>query len=79
MQPLNGETQSTSLPVWRALWGIYIRQPADWSHWSDLAGKRIGILQNDWRNALFLRTRRFNATATETACTMRWQPGRLMP
>ncbi|ADD76363.1 BvgS [Pantoea ananatis LMG 20103] len=47
MQPLNGETQSTSLPVWRALWGIYIRQPADWSHWSDLAGKRIGILQND--------------------------------
>lgn len=47
MQPLNGEMQSTSLPVWRALWGIYIRQPADWSHWRDLTGKRIGILQDD--------------------------------
>ncbi|MDJ0034467.1 transporter substrate-binding domain-containing protein [Pantoea allii] len=47
MQPLNGETQSTSLPVWRALWGIYIRQPAGWSHWSDVTGKRIGILQDD--------------------------------
>ncbi|WP_205957372.1 ATP-binding protein [Pantoea stewartii] len=47
MQPLNGETQSTSLPVWRALWGIYSRQPAAGSHWSDLAGKRIGILQDD--------------------------------
>jgi len=48
MQPLNGDAmQSTSLPVWRALWGIYSIQSASVAHWRDLRGKRIGILQDD--------------------------------
>ena len=48
MQPLNGDAmQSTSLPVWRALWGIYSVQPGTLTHWRDLRGKRVGILQDD--------------------------------
>lgn len=48
MQPLNGESmQSTSLPVWRALWGIYSLRAATPAHWRDLRGKRIGVLQGD--------------------------------
>lgn len=48
MQPLNGDAmQSTSLPVWRALWGIYSIQPDTLTHWRDLRGKRVGVLQDD--------------------------------
>lgn len=48
MQPLNGDAmQSTSLPVWRALWGIYSIQTESLAHWRDLRGKRIGVLQDD--------------------------------
>jgi len=48
MQPLNGDAmQSTSLPVWRALWGIYSIQSDTLAHWRDLRGKRIGVLQDD--------------------------------
>lgn len=48
MLPLNGEAmQSTSLPVWRALWGIYATRNAAFAHWSDLSGKRVGVLQDD--------------------------------
>lgn len=48
MQPLNGDAmQSTSLPVWRALWGIYSVQSDTLAHWRDLQGKRIGVLQDD--------------------------------
>ncbi|MGD9424146.1 ATP-binding protein [Pantoea sp. NSTU24] len=48
MQPLNGEAmQSTSLPVWRALWGIYSIRPDTPAHWRDLRGRRIGVLQGD--------------------------------
>jgi two-component system sensor histidine kinase EvgS len=48
MQPLNGDAmQSTSLPVWRALWGIYSIQPHSLTHWRDLRGKRVGVLQDD--------------------------------
>jgi len=48
MQPVNGEAmQSTSLPVWRALWGIYSIRPDTPAHWRDLHGKRIGVLQGD--------------------------------
>lgn len=48
MQPLNGDAmQSTSLPVWRALWGIYSLQPDTLAHWRDLRGKRVGVLQDD--------------------------------
>lgn len=53
MQPLNGEAmQSASLPVWRALWGIYTLRDAAPAHWSDLRGKRIGILQDDLASQL---------------------------
>ncbi|WP_312829002.1 hybrid sensor histidine kinase/response regulator [Pantoea anthophila] len=48
MQPLNGDAmQITSLPVWRALWGIYSIHSAPLSHWQDLRGRRIGVLQDD--------------------------------
>ena len=48
MQPLNGDAmQSTSLPVWRALWGIYSIQSDTLANWRDLRGKRIGVLQDD--------------------------------
>ena len=47
-QPLNGEAmQVATLPVWRALWGIYSRRDAGVSRWHDLAGKRVGILRDD--------------------------------
>ena len=47
-QPLNGEAmQNATLPVWRALWGIYSRRDASLSRWHDLAGKRVGILRDD--------------------------------
>ncbi|WP_239952655.1 ATP-binding protein [Pantoea sp. Z09] len=47
-QPLNGEAmQNATLPVWRALWGIYSQRDAAISRWHDLAGKRVGILRDD--------------------------------
>lgn len=48
MQPLNGEMmQSATLPVWRALWGIYSTGRTPLMRWDDLRGKRIGVMQND--------------------------------
>ncbi|MGJ0126074.1 ATP-binding protein [Pantoea sp. RHCKP32] len=48
MQPLDGDAmQSTSLPVWRALWGIYSIRTDTPAHWHDLHGRRIGVLQGD--------------------------------
>lgn len=47
MQPLNGEAiQNATMPVWRALWGIYSQRDAPFSRWHDLAGKRVGILRD---------------------------------
>lgn len=47
-QPLNGAAmQNATLPVWRALWGIYSQRDAAISRWHDLAGKRVGILRDD--------------------------------
>jgi len=47
-QPLSGDAaQNATLPVWRALWGIYSRRDASFSHWHDLAGKRVGMLRDD--------------------------------
>ncbi|MGK3140681.1 ATP-binding protein [Pantoea sp. C2G6] len=48
MQPLNGDAmQSTSLPVWRALWGVYSVRDETLTQWRDLRGKRVGVLQDD--------------------------------
>ncbi len=48
VQPLTGEgMQSATLPVWRALWGIYSTDRLPLLHWRDLQDKRIGILRAD--------------------------------
>lgn len=48
MQPLNGEKmQSATLPVWRALWGIYSSGRTPLMRWDDLRGKRIGVIRDD--------------------------------
>lgn len=42
-----------SMPIHRSLWGVYVGQHADGiSTWSDLAGKRIGVLQGDLAQGL---------------------------
>lgn len=47
-QPLSDATlRNATLPVWRALWGIYSIRPTAISQWSDIDGKRVGILRND--------------------------------
>lgn len=46
--PLTGEKmQSASLPVWRALWGIYTAGRVPLMRWNELQGKRAGILRDD--------------------------------
>ncbi|MEQ4530837.1 MAG: transporter substrate-binding domain-containing protein [Mixta sp.] len=50
VQPLSGnsELESSTLPVWRALWGVYVGSLSpDITHWRDLQGKRIGIRRGD--------------------------------
>lgn len=50
VQPLTGsdEMENSTLPVWRALWGVYTGKlsPAI-TRWQDLQGKRIGIRRGD--------------------------------
>ncbi|YCH31741.1 transporter substrate-binding domain-containing protein [Erwinia sp. D4-22] len=50
VQPLTGsnEMESSTLPVWRALWGVYVGtiSPAV-TRWQDLQGKRVGIRRGD--------------------------------
>lgn len=42
-----------SMPIHRSLWGVYVGQYANGvSTWSDLAGKRIGVLQGDLAQGL---------------------------
>lgn len=42
-----------SMPIHRSLWGVYVGQYANGiSTWSDLAGKRIGVLQGDLARGL---------------------------
>ncbi|MGB8666580.1 MAG: transporter substrate-binding domain-containing protein [Serratia inhibens] len=44
---------STSMPIHRSLWGVYVGQYTDGiSTWNDLAGKRIGVLQGDLAQGL---------------------------
>ncbi|WP_265554315.1 ATP-binding protein [Serratia grimesii] len=44
---------SASMPIHRSLWGVYIGQHTNGiSTWSDLAGKRIGVLQGDLAQGL---------------------------
>ncbi|QJW57058.1 Virulence sensor protein BvgS [Serratia plymuthica] len=44
---------SASMPIHRSLWGVYVGQYANGiSTWSDLAGKRIGVLQGDLAQGL---------------------------
>ena len=42
-----------SMPIHRSLWGVYVGQHANGiSTWSDLTGKRIGVLQGDLAQGL---------------------------
>lgn len=44
---------NASMPIHRSLWGVYVGQYANGiSTWSDLAGKRIGVLQGDLAQGL---------------------------
>lgn len=44
---------SASMPIHRSLWGVYVGQHDNGiSTWSDLAGKRIGVLQGDLAQGL---------------------------
>jgi len=48
--PLTGNDAmlNNSQPVWRALWGVYVRSPVQGiTQWSDLRGKRIGVKRGD--------------------------------
>ncbi len=48
LEPLdNSITESTTLPVWRAIWGVYTRTSVMPAEWSSLQGKRVGILRGD--------------------------------
>ncbi|MEM6159974.1 transporter substrate-binding domain-containing protein [Erwinia sp. P6884] len=61
-RPLTGDesARSTTLPVWRALWGVYVAQsPQPVTHWAALKGKRIGLRRGDI--ALKLLPREVNA------------------
>lgn len=68
MQPLNGEMmQSATLPVWRALWGIYSTGRTPLMRWDDLRGKRIGVIQNDLAQQLLpmgIQSQRFSDRGT---------------
>lgn len=50
MRPLTGDDnmQGNTLPVWRALWGVYVNNASHGvSRWQDLNAQRIGILDGD--------------------------------
>jgi len=50
MLPLTGNDnmQGNSLPVWRALWGVYTaNSPRSILSWQDLSGMRIGVRRGD--------------------------------
>ncbi len=48
MQPLYGsDANSNTLPVWRAIWGIYTLADRQAMSWSSLQGERVGVLRND--------------------------------
>ncbi|URQ61906.1 transporter substrate-binding domain-containing protein [Pantoea alhagi] len=50
VQPLTGsdDMESSTLPVWRALWGVYVGALSpNVIRWQDLQGKRVGIRRGD--------------------------------
>ena len=49
MHPLTGnEGNNATLPVWRALWGVYTRMPSSRAaRWQDLQGQRVGVRRGD--------------------------------
>ncbi|MCL9646348.1 ATP-binding protein [Pantoea eucrina] len=48
LEPLDTpDAASTTLPVWRAIWGVYSRMPLAPADWSSLQGKRLGVLRGD--------------------------------
>ncbi|MDR7341618.1 two-component system sensor histidine kinase EvgS [Pantoea alhagi] len=50
VQPLTGSNgmESSTLPVWRALWGVYVGTLSPGvTRWQDLQGKRVGIRRGD--------------------------------
>lgn len=62
-----------SMPIHRSLWGVYVGQYANGiSTWSDLAGKRIGVLQGDLARGWYRNRSRPSASPTASRCTTRW-------
>lgn len=48
LQPLYGDDPgSNTLPVWRAIWGIYTLSTYQPMNWQSLQGQRVGILRDD--------------------------------
>jgi two-component system, NarL family, sensor histidine kinase EvgS len=48
LQPLNGDdTSSNTLPVWRAIWGIYTLNTQQPMSWQSLQHQRVGVLRAD--------------------------------
>jgi len=48
LQPLYGDDAgSNTLPVWRAIWGIYTLSGQPPMSWSSLRGQRVGVLRGD--------------------------------
>ena len=58
VQPLTGsDTESSTLPVWRALWGVYVRGSSTGvTRWQDLQGMRIGVRRGDLAQQLLPRS-----------------------
>ncbi|WP_368913814.1 ATP-binding protein [Mixta calida] len=58
VQPLTGgsDGESSTLPVWRALWGVYMRGASTGiTRWQDLQGMRIGVRRGDLAQQLIPR------------------------
>ncbi|PJZ05040.1 sensor histidine kinase BvgS [Pantoea rodasii] len=48
LQPLEGDdASSNTLPVWRAIWGIYTLNTQQPMGWQSLQNRRVGILRDD--------------------------------
>lgn len=48
LQPLYGDdASSNTLPVWRAIWGIYTLSSHQPMSWQSLQGQRVGVLRDD--------------------------------
>ena len=47
MQPLYDDDSHNTLPVWRAIWGIYTLADHQAMSWESLQGQRVGVLRED--------------------------------